>query len=76
MFKLKTIRVQLQEERALRRTTEAKVNAISKDVELETEEGVQIVTEPLLKEDTEVLRDYMLDVDYRLILQELGLGGM
>lgn len=76
MFKLKTIREQLQEERVLRRITEAKVKVISKDIEVETKEGIEIITEPLLKEDTEVLRDYVLDVDYRLILQELGIGGM
>ncbi|HZK00967.1 MAG TPA: hypothetical protein VFC79_13200 [Tissierellaceae bacterium] len=76
MFKHLTMKEQLQKEQISNRKMKSKVNAISKDVEIETEQGIEVITEPILKDDTELLRDYVLDVDYRLILQELEMGGM
>ena len=76
MFKVLTMREQLRKEQIKSRQMQIKLNAISKDVEIETEQGIEVITEPILKEDTELLRDYVLDVDYRLILQELEMGGM
>ena len=76
MFKHLTIKEQLQKEQISNRKMKSKVNAITKEIEIETEQGIEVVTEPILKEDTELLRDYVLDVDCRLILQELEMGGM
>lgn len=76
MFKHLTVKEQLQKEQISNRKMKSKINAITKEIEIETEQGIEVVTEPILKEDTELLRDYVLDVDYRLILQELEIGGM
>lgn len=76
MFKFLSIREQLQEERIERQKAQAKIKAVTREIEVETEEGTEIVTEPILKEESNLLLEYVSDVDYRLILQELGMGGM
>ena len=52
MFKFLTLKEQLQKEQRKSQALQAKLLAISKEVEVETEEGTQIVVEPLLKDET------------------------
>jgi|GEM_PF-4910511 len=76
MFKVLDLKEQLQLERAKAARVAAKVGEITREVEVETEEGTETRTEPILKDETNLLLEYVSDVDYRLILQELGMGGM
>ena len=52
MFKFLTLKEQLQKEQRKSQALQAKLLAISKEVEVETEEGTQMVVEPLLKDET------------------------
>jgi phosphoribosyl-ATP pyrophosphohydrolase len=76
MFKFLSLREQMIEERIERKKAQAKIKAITKEKEVITEEGTEVIVEPILKDENNLLLEYVSDVDYRLILQELGIGGM
>lgn len=65
MFKYLNLQEQLKSERQKNEALNAKIKAITKEVEIETEQGKEKITEPILKEETEQVR---ADVDYIAIM--------